>query len=129
MKEPKVTVTVLERWRSQSRPPGAQGPLSRFGDTAANAGTLALLDSYDATRGLNVGVKTLAASAAAGLFRIALMPVDACKTILQACARPPPDIMKCLLLCGCHTIHQRVFTVHRAAPLCQASRKHTLSPA
>ena len=32
-----------------------QGPMSRFGDTAANAGTLALLDSYDATSTLPVG--------------------------------------------------------------------------
>ena len=31
-----------------------QGPMSRFGDTAANAGTLALLDSYDATSTLPV---------------------------------------------------------------------------
>ncbi len=61
-----------------------QGPLSRFGDTAANAGTLSLLDSYEATKGLNVGIKTLAASFSAGLFRIFLMPIDACKTILQA---------------------------------------------
>lgn len=61
-----------------------QGPLSRFGDTAANAGTLSLLDSYEATKGLNVGIKTLAASFSAGLFRILLMPIDACKTILQA---------------------------------------------
>jgi hypothetical protein len=27
-----------------------QGPMSRFGDTASNAGTLALLDSYETTR-------------------------------------------------------------------------------
>jgi hypothetical protein len=31
-----------------------QGPMSRFGDTAANAGTLAMLDSYDATSTLPV---------------------------------------------------------------------------
>ncbi|KAK9821777.1 hypothetical protein WJX81_000061 [Elliptochloris bilobata] len=60
-----------------------QGPLSRFGDTAANAGSLALLDSYESTKNLNVGLKTLVASTSAGLFRIFLMPVDACKTILQ----------------------------------------------
>lgn len=60
-----------------------QGPMSRFGDTAANAGTLALLDSYDTTRSLPVGVKTLASSAAAGAFRIFLMPVDTVKTIMQ----------------------------------------------
>ncbi len=57
--------------------------IHRFGDTAANAGMLALLDSLEATQQLPVGVKTLAASAAAGSFRILLMPVDACKTVLQ----------------------------------------------
>jgi len=46
-----------------------QGPLSRFGDTAANAGVLALLDGHDSTRNLPVGIKTLAASASAGAFR------------------------------------------------------------
>ncbi|KXZ52515.1 hypothetical protein GPECTOR_9g559 [Gonium pectorale] len=60
-----------------------QGPLSRFGDTAANAGTLALLDSYEWGRTLPLGVKTLAASTTAGLFRISLMPVDTVKTIMQ----------------------------------------------
>ncbi len=58
----------------------AQGPLSRFGDTAANTGVLALLEDVD----IPVPVKTVAASVAAGLFRIVLMPVDACKTIMQA---------------------------------------------
>ena len=53
----------------------AQGPLSRFGDTAANTGMLTLLDSFDVTKDLNVGYKTVAASIAAGLFRIVLMPV------------------------------------------------------
>jgi hypothetical protein len=53
----------------------AQGPLSRFGDTAANTGMLTLLDSFETTKDLNVGYKTVAASIAAGLFRIVLMPV------------------------------------------------------
>ncbi|KAL3775021.1 hypothetical protein ACHAW5_007287 [Stephanodiscus triporus] len=61
----------------------AQGPLSRFGDTAANTGMLTLLDSFDATKDLNVGYKTVAASVAAGLFRIVLMPVDTVKTTMQ----------------------------------------------
>ncbi|PNH09797.1 hypothetical protein TSOC_003555 [Tetrabaena socialis] len=56
-----------------------QGPLSRFGDTAANTGMLALLEDVD----MPVAFKTVAASMAAGAFRIFLMPVDACKTILQ----------------------------------------------
>ncbi|DBA90454.1 hypothetical protein WJX77_004164 [Trebouxia sp. C0004] len=60
-----------------------QGPLSRFGDTAANAGTLSLLESYEGTAHLNVGLKTLVASASAAAFRILLMPVDATKTIMQ----------------------------------------------
>jgi len=60
-----------------------QGPLSRFGDTAANTGMLALLDSIDATENLPVGVKTVAASVAAALFRIFLMPVDTFKTTMQ----------------------------------------------
>ena len=57
-----------------------QGPLSRFGDTAANTGVLALLEDVD----IPPAVKTIAASVGAGLFRIALMPVDATKTIMQA---------------------------------------------
>jgi hypothetical protein len=60
-----------------------QAPLSRFGDTAANAGVLALLDSYHTTSELPVFLKTMCASTAAALWRINLMPVDAAKTILQ----------------------------------------------
>eukprot|EP00755_Sulcionema_specki_P005370 Sspe_Gene.4832::Locus_1596_Transcript_1_1_Confidence_1.000_Length_1528::g.4832::m.4832 len=61
----------------------AQGPLSRFGDTAANAGALALLDSYDSTKDLPVPAKTLVSSAAAATWRIFLTPLDTVKTILQ----------------------------------------------
>ena len=60
-----------------------QGPLSRFGDTAANTGILTLLDHYDSTRDLPVGVKTVAASASAAIFRIFLMPIDTTKTTMQ----------------------------------------------
>lgn len=59
-----------------------QGPMSRFGDTAANAGTFAFLDQHPSTKHLSVSVKTLAASAIAGLFRILLMPIDAVKTAM-----------------------------------------------
>ena len=51
-----------------------QGPLSRFGDTAANSGTLAVLDSYESTSTLPVAVKTLAASTASAGFRIVRPP-------------------------------------------------------
>jgi hypothetical protein len=60
-----------------------QGPLSRFGDTAANTGILTLLDSYESTKALPVAVKTMAASFSAACFRIFLMPVDTVKTTMQ----------------------------------------------
>lgn len=60
-----------------------QGPLSRFGDTAANTGMMTLMNSLDATKDLNVGVKTASASAAAAAFRIFLMPIDTVKTTMQ----------------------------------------------
>lgn len=61
----------------------AQGPLSRFGDTAANVGMLTLLDNLESTKDLNVAVKTIGASAAAAGFRIFLMPIDTFKTMMQ----------------------------------------------
>lgn len=60
----------------------AQGPLSRFGDTAANTGTIAALDAFEATEKLPVAAKTVAASVAAALFRILLMPIDTMKTTM-----------------------------------------------
>jgi hypothetical protein len=60
-----------------------QGPMSRFGDTAANTGMLTLMDSYESTKNMNVGFKTVSASAAAAIFRIFLMPVDTVKTTMQ----------------------------------------------
>lgn len=60
-----------------------QGPLSRFGDTAANTGVLELLNSYDETKNLSIGSKTLIASGAASAYRVGLMPVDAVKTSMQ----------------------------------------------
>lgn len=60
-----------------------QGPIARFGDTAANTGMLAFLNAHPSTRELPTAVKTLGASFAASGFRIFLMPIDACKTTLQ----------------------------------------------
>ena len=60
-----------------------QGPISRFGDTAANAGMLALWDEMEYTKELPVWAKTVSASAAAASFRYLLMPIDALKTINQ----------------------------------------------
>ena len=57
-----------------------QGPISRFGDTAANVGILALLEPH---HDLPIAVKTGAASISAGLWRIMIMPIDTVKTTLQ----------------------------------------------
>jgi len=58
-----------------------QAPLSRFGDTAANAGVLVLMDYYlpDAP----ITIKTAAASVAAASWRVFLTPIDTLKTTQQ----------------------------------------------
>jgi len=56
-----------------------QGPLSRFGDTAANEGVKALLENAE----LPVMLTTLAASVAAGSWRIFITPLDTIKTVMQ----------------------------------------------
>jgi hypothetical protein len=60
-----------------------QGPLTRFGDTAANVGILTLLESIPETQSLPLPVKTALGSVSAGLWRIVLMPIDASKTAMQ----------------------------------------------
>ena len=60
-----------------------QGPLTRFGDTAANVGVLALLDAIPEAAGLPLPLRTAAGSATAGLWRIFLMPLDTSKTAMQ----------------------------------------------
>jgi hypothetical protein len=60
-----------------------QGPLTRFGDTAANVGILVLLETLPETQSLPLPVKTAAGSFAAGLWRIVLMPIDSSKTAMQ----------------------------------------------
>jgi hypothetical protein len=60
-----------------------QGPVSRFGDTAANAGILALLRSNPYMKKLPTLIQTVFASLAAAAFRMILTPVDTVKTTLQ----------------------------------------------
>lgn len=60
-----------------------QGPISRFGDTAANTGAIILLDSYETTSKLPIWGKSACASVVAALFRITLMPIDTIKTSMQ----------------------------------------------
>ena len=54
------------------------GPLSRFGDTAANAGILAICEGV-----LPVGMSTMLASAGAAVWRILTQPVQNVKTLMQ----------------------------------------------
>lgn len=42
-----------------------------------------MLNSLEATKDMNVGLKTVAASGAAALFRIFIMPIDTVKTTMQ----------------------------------------------
>ncbi|KAH8054284.1 mitochondrial carrier protein [Aureococcus anophagefferens] len=60
-----------------------QGPLSRFGDTAANTGTLVILNEYDSTKDLPAYAKTAFCSVSAASWRLFLMPIDTLKTTLQ----------------------------------------------
>lgn len=60
-----------------------EGPLSRFTSTATNMAAFEIMDSFDATRGTSIAVKTLCASTASGILRLAYFPVDTCKCILQ----------------------------------------------
>lgn len=71
-----------------------QGPVSRFGDTAANAGILALLASNSYMKKLPTPVQTNFASAAAALFRMVLTPVDTVKTTLQTEGKPGLQVLK-----------------------------------
>ncbi|KAJ4408878.1 hypothetical protein N0V82_009608 [Gnomoniopsis sp. IMI 355080] len=61
-----------------------QGPVSRFGDTAANAGILALLQSNGYLSQLPTLIQTIFASLCAAAFRMILTPIDTFKTTMQA---------------------------------------------
>ena len=58
-----------------------QTPLSRFGDTAANVGVLALFAGL--MPGVPLGVRTACGSAAGATWRLAITPLDTLKTSLQ----------------------------------------------
>merc|ERR550534_374271 len=60
-----------------------QGPLARFGDTAANTGMLTLLNAHPKTKNLASPVKSFFASIGAASWRIVLMPIDTLKTTMQ----------------------------------------------
>ena len=60
-----------------------QAPLSRFVATAANDGVETLLANLTFTKDWGPGRSTVIASIIVGLWRMVLMPIDTCKTVLQ----------------------------------------------
>ncbi|KAM0789124.1 hypothetical protein ACM66B_003178 [Microbotryomycetes sp. NB124-2] len=84
----------VARFYSGVGPALVQGPIARFGDTAANAGILALLSSNPFLNKLPSPLKTVFASVAGALFRMVLMPIDTLKTTMQAQGKPGLSILK-----------------------------------
>lgn len=60
-----------------------QAPITRFVATASNDGVLSLLAGLPLTKHWSPAITTVFASLTVGLFRILLMPIDTCKTVLQ----------------------------------------------
>lgn len=60
-----------------------QAPLARFVSAASNDGVEALLAGLQWTKSWGPGRVTVIASLVVGCGRIALMPIDTCKTVLQ----------------------------------------------
>jgi len=60
-----------------------QGPLARFGDTAASVGVLAVFAAAPLPFALPLAAQTAVASGVAGAWRIFLMPIDTFKTAVQ----------------------------------------------
>lgn len=71
-----------------------QGPVSRFGDTAANAGILALLQSNIYLKNMPAFVQTIFASLAAAAFRMILTPIDTVKTTMQTQGKQGLQILR-----------------------------------
>lgn len=60
-----------------------QAPLARFGATYSNDGVAALMEGLVFTKHWGPGRVTFVASVFVGIWRIFLMPIDTCKTVLQ----------------------------------------------
>ena len=88
-----------------------QSPMSRFGDTFANAGALALLEDVN----IPIALKTACASVAAGGMRILLMPIDAWKTNKQVHGSQG---LKSLTQKGAHGRHHMLLARRRCAGAC-----------
>lgn len=88
-----------------------QGPVARFGDTAANAGVLALLESNSFMKKLPSAIKTGFASLLSSGFRIILTPIDTLKTTLQTEGKPGLKLLKNRV---CHSFENLYLSLHRA---------------
>ncbi|KDE09000.1 hypothetical protein MVLG_00722 [Microbotryum lychnidis-dioicae p1A1 Lamole] len=73
----------FKRFYAGLGPALVQGPIARFGDTAANTGILALLESNPWLSKLPSPLQTAFASVAGALFRMILVPIDTLKTTMQ----------------------------------------------
>jgi len=71
-----------------------QGPLSRFGDTAATVGVMAVFASAGQGLGIPIAAQTLVASGAAGAWRIVLTPIDTIKTTVQVNGPQGIEVLK-----------------------------------
>ncbi|PIL27089.1 hypothetical protein GSI_10229 [Ganoderma sinense ZZ0214-1] len=71
-----------------------QGLLSRFGDTAANVGVLALLRCNSYLKGLPALAKAVFASLAGTEFRMVLTPVDTVKMTMQTDGNAGMEILR-----------------------------------
>ena len=60
-----------------------QAPLARFVATASNDGVETFLSSFPSTKQWGPGRSTVIASMVVGMWRMFLMPIDTCKTVLQ----------------------------------------------
>lgn len=60
-----------------------QNPLAKFGSTAANDGIYFLVSSFELTKKWGPGRTTVLASFVVAIWRMFLMPIDTCKTVLQ----------------------------------------------
>ena len=60
-----------------------QAPLARFVSTAANDGVEVALANWKLTQTWGPGRTTLVAGTVVAFWRMLLMPVDTCKTVLQ----------------------------------------------
>ena len=102
----RATVTTL--WREGGAPRLYRGigfalllsPAMRFCDVAANAGCLEALEGCGPTRELPLAAKTAVGSVVASTARLALLPLDNAKTIMQVrlCGRRCHSLQECCRL-------------------------------